>query len=72
MENKLIRSKRNLIGTLKVYHKASNRVQMFKKVMAENFPELIQQTPNPGSVSENECTSGHNLVKFRGIEKNNL
>lgn len=37
--------------------------------MAENFPDLLKDAPNPGSRNENERTSGHILAKFRDIEK---
>ena len=42
MENKLIGSKRDLIEMLKVHHKASDRVLIFKKITAENFPDLLK------------------------------
>lgn len=70
MENMPIGSKIYLIGMLKVFNKASHRVKIFKTIMAENFPDLLKDTPNPGHINENEFTSGHTLVKFQDIKKN--
>lgn len=61
-----------LIGMVKVYNTMSGRVNTFKKIMAENFPDLLKDAPNPGSINENECTSGHILVKFRDVEKKKI
>lgn len=70
MENTLIGSKIYLIGMLKVFNKASDRVEIFKTIMAKNFPDLLKDTPNSGHVKENEFTSGDTLVKFWDVKKN--
>lgn len=58
-----------LLGMVKVCNATSGGANTFKKVTAENFPDLLEDAPNPGSINENECTSGHILVKFRDITK---
>lgn len=69
MENKLMGSKICLIRMLKVQNKASGREEIFRKIMAVNFPDVLREAPNLGSINENTCTSRHILVKSRHVKK---
>jgi len=47
----------------------NSRVEIFKKMMAENFLDLLKNAPNPSKLCENECSSKYIVGKFKDIKK---